>query len=77
MLASVGTSVKAMSLKELISLVGSVCELFTMVTMNILLPQLGPIPPLFIKSIFLIYVMFVAKLVTLASMLSRIAWSTT
>ncbi len=47
MLASPSTGVKA--------IVGSVCDLSTMVVVNILLVELGPIPPLFIKSNFFIY----------------------
>jgi hypothetical protein len=47
MLASPSTSVKATSLKEYVPLVGSVCDLFAMMVVNILLLELGPIPPLF------------------------------
>lgn len=56
MLASPSTSVKATSLKEYVPLVGSVCDLFAMMVVNILLLELGPIPPLFIKNNYFIFV---------------------
>ncbi len=75
MLASSSTSAKAMSLRKFVPLIGNVCDPCAVEVMNILLPKLGPIPPLLIKSNYFIYVMLVTKLVTLASMLSHIARS--
>ncbi len=75
MLANLGTSVKVMSLRQLVPS-NPICDPSTMLTVTIVLLERAPKPPLVIKSNSLTSFMLVGNPVTFTSMLSHMLWST-